>query len=83
MQVEPAWYGALSKVSSRHQWTRCALATRHFLSKPNDSNQECSSVGGKFVAGAVKIDKLSKLSCHLRDNDGKQKSAATEKLSPP
>ena len=50
LRVESAFFGGLSKVPAKLQWTRTSLAVAHFLS---DQETECSVVGGQCIAGAV------------------------------
>ena len=51
LRVESRFFGNLAKVPAVLQWHRVCLAVAHFLS---DREAECSFIGGKHVAGAIR-----------------------------
>ena len=50
LRVEAAFFGGMSKVPAKLQWTRVSFVIAHFLS---DRDKECSVVGGHCIAGAI------------------------------
>ena len=66
LKVDSAFFGALAKVSAKHQWCRCALAVKQFLS---DRDTECLLVGGRHVAAAVDVKMLRKMAASNRSEE--------------
>ena len=62
LKVEAAWFGAMSKLNPKWQWTRASLVVAHFLS---DRDKECSVVAGQCVAQAIAKTVVKK----VRDRD--------------
>ena len=58
VKVEAAWFGAMSKLNPKLQWTRASLVVAHFLS---DQEKECSVVAGQCVAGAIAKSVVKKI----------------------
>jgi hypothetical protein len=76
VKVEASFYLGISKLPAKLQWSRAAIALRHFMS--DTEKGETLQVSGKTVAAAVSKQQLLKLNHQGRSEEQKAASQAGE-----